>query len=175
MLCRSGLGYKCYLYSSQMGLRRDYHATTTTIYILIFKNAHYIKTYDHLNLIIAFIVGLLHFLWHNYQNFPLKVLTCCLKFYLVAYFFEFCHFGDIQGNMLGLTALPWYFRNFYLQLWLIITRKFIDHCVILVVTSWHHPHVHVGAHTHEKTHMIKRSITYSISYNTSCLQVVLYI
>ena len=25
MLCRSGLGYKCYLYSSQMGLRRDYH------------------------------------------------------------------------------------------------------------------------------------------------------
>ena len=72
-------------------------------------NAHSIITSY---LIIAFIVGLLHFLWHNCQNFSLKVLTCCLKFYLVAYFFEFCHFGDIQGNMLGLTALPWYFSNF---------------------------------------------------------------
>ena len=134
-------------------------------------NAHSIITS---NLIIAFIVELLHFLWHNYQNFPLKVLTCCLKFYLVAYFFEFCHFGDIQGNMLGLTALPWYFRNFYLQLWLIITRKFIDHCVILVVTHMTPPCMCMSEYIRVRKHSWSKEVLHLKTWYNSYLQVVLY-
>ena len=146
MLCRSSVGY---LYSSHFKTRLS--CNTNHFSILIIYNAHSIITS---NLIIAllwvydiFLVTQLPKLLTESSNLLLKVLPCGLLFRVLS----FWGYSREYARAYGSTLI--FFGTFTCNCGLLSPATF-DHSVILVVTLWHHPQVHVRVHTHEKTHMI---------------------